>query len=316
MMNPSFLLLSIQCVAGTSFSASGNEPGCQTCAADATCTAGVKTACTKTTDTVCHVACAAGTSFSASGNEPGCQTCAADSTCTAGVRTACTPTSDTVCGVEGDCVAGKYAQGDSCVNCAVGHFAQAASTTCVACPSGRSVAAGTGKLPMDCLNCVAGKYALQGSYLGCINCAVGTWAAEEANFCTACVNGKSVAAGPAGKQPVDCLKCVAGKYAYSAAPGACINCRPGSYSLEGATTCTNCPAGRSATCTAGVKTSCTETTDTVCHVPCVAGTSFSASGNTPCNACTVGATCLFGVKTACTKTTDTVCQVYDKVCFK
>jgi hypothetical protein len=40
-------------VAGTTFSASGNEP-CTTCAADATCTAGVNTACVATANTVCN----------------------------------------------------------------------------------------------------------------------------------------------------------------------------------------------------------------------------------------------------------------------
>ena len=43
------------CVAGTTWSASGTSP-CTTCAATATCTAGVKTACTATADTVCNAA--------------------------------------------------------------------------------------------------------------------------------------------------------------------------------------------------------------------------------------------------------------------
>ena len=43
------------CVAGTTWSASGTSP-CTTCAASATCTAGVKTACTATADTVCNAA--------------------------------------------------------------------------------------------------------------------------------------------------------------------------------------------------------------------------------------------------------------------
>ena len=43
------------CVAGTTWSASGTSP-CTTCAATATCTAGVKTACRVTADTVCNAA--------------------------------------------------------------------------------------------------------------------------------------------------------------------------------------------------------------------------------------------------------------------
>ena len=53
----SYLLLSSQaCVAGTTFSASGSgSTPCNACTAGATCLFGVKTACTKTTDTVCQV---------------------------------------------------------------------------------------------------------------------------------------------------------------------------------------------------------------------------------------------------------------------
>lgn len=41
---------------------------------------------------------------------------------------------------------------------------------------------------------------------------------------------------------------------------------------------------------------------------CAAGTTFSASGNTPCTTCAADATCTNAVKTACTTTTDTVCN--------
>ena len=43
--------------------------------------------------------------------------------------------------------------------------------------------------------------------------------------------------------------------------------------------------------------------------PCVAGTTFSASGNAPCTTCAAASSCATGVKTACITTTDTVCKV-------
>ena len=46
-----------------------------------------------------------------------------------------------------------------------------------------------------------------------------------------------------------------------------------------------------------------------CPVLCVAGTTFSTSGNAPCTTCAADATCTTGVKTACTTTTNTVCKV-------
>ena len=87
----------VPCKAGATFSASGNAP-CTMCTADATCTAGVKTACTKTTDTVCNVPCEVGTAWSITGNAP-CVSCAANATCTAGVKTACDRTANTMCQV-------------------------------------------------------------------------------------------------------------------------------------------------------------------------------------------------------------------------
>ena len=94
----------VPCTTGSTWSASGNAP-CATCADASTCAAGVKTACTKTTNTVCKIPCVAGSTWSTSGYTP-CALCAAGSTCTAGgVKTACTKTTNTVCEVP--CVAGS-----------------------------------------------------------------------------------------------------------------------------------------------------------------------------------------------------------------
>jgi hypothetical protein len=120
------------CVAGTTFSASGNAP-CKPCScvspsAECPCEfysrecCKFKTACTKTSDTVCHAApdaCVAGSTFSTSGHAP-CKTCAAVSSCSAGVKTACDTTTDTACNVP--CEAGKSFSTSGytpCTTCAV-----------------------------------------------------------------------------------------------------------------------------------------------------------------------------------------------------
>ena len=99
------------CVAGSTWSATGNAP-CSACAATSTCATGVKSACTKTTNTECHVACVAGATWSATGNAP-CSACAATSTCATGVESACIPGANIVCnGAVPPCVGGKNFSGN------------------------------------------------------------------------------------------------------------------------------------------------------------------------------------------------------------
>jgi hypothetical protein len=45
-----------------------------------------------------------------------------------------------------------------------------------------------------------------------------------------------------------------------------------------------------------------------CPAPCVAGSTWSSSGNAPCSPCAAASTCAAGVKTACAKTANTVCN--------
>ena len=42
--------------------------------------------------------------------------------------------------------------------------------------------------------------------------------------------------------------------------------------------------------------------------PCVAGSTWSSSGNAPCGSCTAASTCEHGVANACTKTSDVQCN--------
>ena len=160
------------------------------------------------------------------------------------------------------CSAGKYAKRDystsgatttptteryTCAACDVGRYSFAgAKDYCQDCPSGTSVAAGMGKMPSDCTNCAAGKYAMPHT-AGCVNCKAGMYSAEKSDKCFECALGTSVAAG-AGKVPLDCTNCAAGTFAkrlHAAGDGsyqgnACVDCDAGTYSPERAGHCIGC----------------------------------------------------------------------------
>ena len=118
------------CTVGATFNvATGDAP----CAACATCTYGVQTACTATTDTICKgaPACAAGATFNVATGAAPCAGCAAAATCARGVQAACTATADTICkAAPGDCQTG------STFNAATG------KNPCGACAGDATCAAG------------------------------------------------------------------------------------------------------------------------------------------------------------------------------
>ena len=117
------------CESGKTWNAATGKAPCGACSSSASCSNGVETACTGTTNTVCKTACAGGTTWSSDGLSP-CSTCTAESSCAPhGVDAACTASSDTVCTPPVPCVSGSTfsTSGKSpCQSCA------AAST----CPNG------------------------------------------------------------------------------------------------------------------------------------------------------------------------------------
>ena len=248
---------------------------CETCAVDATCPHGVKTACSTTTDTVCHVACVVGSTFSATGNAP-CRTCAADSTCTHGVKTACTKSTETVCHVACAVGATWSATGNApCAACAADPTCGAAGVK-TSCTPGSDIVCNGAIAP-----CVGGQSFSRTGKEPCGTCTIDSTCPHGVK--TACTTTTDT---------VCHVACVAGS----------------TFSATGNAPCRTCAAD--STCAHGVKTACTKSTETVCHVACAVGATWSATGNAPCATCAADSTCgTAGIETVCTKMKDMVCKV-------
>ena len=221
------------------------------------CPAGYFGASTALTTATCTGPCSAGAYCPAGSAANTPNTCPAGSYCVAGAAPA-------------PCSAGYYGATlglsiATCTGaCSAGAACPAGSTanTPNTCPAGSFCAAGAAPAP-----CSAGYY---GATLGL---SVAT--------CTApCAGGANC---PAGSTASVAGSCPAGKYC---APGAApASCAPGTYSLAGASACTNCPAGTFGA-TSGLATA-------ACSGPCAAGT-YSPAGQTACIPCSAGAGCPVG----------------------
>ena len=139
-------------------------------------------------------------------------------------------------------------------------------TNCLLCPAGKSTDTenyGYKIAENDCIDCVAGKYAVNPGTPECTPCPVGQYStvigATEASVCTNCPLG-FVTTQIASSKYDDCVECPAGKYGgqvtlckdcpsgkYSTVPGLrtetlCEECPLGTYSnLTGQNGCTKCP---------------------------------------------------------------------------
>ncbi|XP_063682509.1 uncharacterized protein LOC134817305 isoform X2 [Bolinopsis microptera] len=165
----------------------------------------------------CKESCAAGQRFDQSN---GCVECPEDTWSVAGNKSpSCTdcPEGKGVAAGQGkhlndctwkSCAAGqRLDQVDGCVNCPDNQWSSDGNNaaTCQICPSGKVVAAGEGRKESDCAwePCDAGQFLHQS--IGCVECPEDTWsvAGNTSPSCTACPEGKGVAAGE-GKKESDC----------------------------------------------------------------------------------------------------------------
>ena len=168
----------------------------------------------------------------------------------------------------------------ACITCPNGAISAIGSATCVQCPLGTATFGN-----INCTQCDKGTYAdntgsitckqcpsstfnnnfASISLSACIMCPVGYISSAGSNSCTAC---------PVGTYGINiinininniCLPCLAGHYnnltgqtectpcnagsaninTNSILSTSCIDCLPGTYSLDGADKCLNCPAGTS-----------------------------------------------------------------------
>lgn len=84
------------CATGTNWSHTGRVP-CNECSTTASCTDGIKSLCSPTSNVLCHTACVNGATWSVAGVAP-CAPCKQEAACTLGVKQPCTRSADTKCG--------------------------------------------------------------------------------------------------------------------------------------------------------------------------------------------------------------------------
>ena len=167
-----------------------------------------------------------------------------------GSKTAATSLSDCI-----SCPAGKFRQFDMGIECEIcppGKYSNLLSTQCVFCHKGQYATLMDG-LPVRCSGCPAGKYIdFVGGYQvdSCIDCPEGKYSSMTSltspEDCKKCPTGKYSETRGATTQDT-CLNCDAGQYNYnngSASINECKPCSTGSMSLEGASSCILCPAGK------------------------------------------------------------------------
>ena len=116
-----------------------------------------------------------------------------------------------------DCYAGEYYDTDigSCQKCGLGYYSKRASTICTPC--------------------AIGSYANQLGSTACMVCPIGWTTSQKASVsCDVCADGYKNLNG-------NCIaRCMAGTYFNGTE---CVACPVGTFSGEGATTCTACPTG-------------------------------------------------------------------------
>ncbi|KAL5246830.1 hypothetical protein ACHWQZ_G018880 [Mnemiopsis leidyi] len=141
-----------------------------------------------------------------------------------------------------------FDQGQGCRQCSEGTYSSGGTTSsCSNCPTGKTVAAGSGTSQSDCtwVPCLAAHYLDQ--IQGCRQCSEGTYSSGgTSSSCSNCPTGKTVAAG-SGTSESDCtwIPCTGGHFLNTQT--GCQDCPEHHFSLGGIlTSCVSCPEGRGA----------------------------------------------------------------------
>jgi cysteine-rich repeat protein len=216
------------------------------------------------------------------------------------------------------CPTGQYAQQPGaavCAPCEAGKFsASPGATVCSDCDRGKYLESTGGIASSNCQECQIGKYS---TLLG----------ARSESECQLCPRGKfGELEGRTAE--VDCILCGPGTFSATTGASTCVLCAPGKYSLmqgsddqahcvqcsaskyataaQGATGCTDCDYGKTATAGSFSEDAC-EVIPEDCPAgftgpvgdctECQAGTFKSITGSAPCNACPANAESVAGSST-------------------
>jgi len=306
-----------ECPAGT-YEAGENSASCSACVSGSTWSPVGATGCTDclvcqpghyqnitcTVDTagVC-AECAAGTYTSTT----------AQSSCTACSSTSWSVAGSTVCTDCENCAAGKFNSVEctattarQCTNCAPGSYTSLADqSTCTDCGDGMYAAEGA-TVCETCTTCNAGHFinanCTNGTDTQCSECDAGYYAAStDEFFCTLCTESVNWSRARASAcdtctecQPghhksrncsvvidTECSECLAGTYATGTDEIQCLNCTDETFSLPGASVCTDCTI-----CEPGfyAHVDCDPTHDRSCS-ECSAGNYTNSTNELQCTVC-------------------------------
>lgn len=253
--------------------------------------------------------CIAGT-FSVSEGSTECERCPAGSYSNAeGATTAatCLP-----------CDAGYFtdiAGSSQCSPCPAGTYAtDTGSIECTPCPIGTSSDAVGATSESTCMPCAAGTYSDVVGSVECFSCLAGTYMEFAGNSsCDLCPAG-TYSNVEASDTVNNCLQCIPGQYSFEGAT-TCAECEPGTYTnSSGMASCDGCPPGTYGTETGGtsmlVCLNCpigqySEREAAQSCDPCPRGTFSSAPGASACSPCSPGT---YGTVEGATTGDGTVCR--------
>lgn len=306
-----------ECPAGT-YEMSENSASCSACASGVTWSPPGATECTDclvcqpghyqnvtcTVDEagVCAL-CPAGT-YASGTAETSCTTCSSTSwsvagsaacttceTCPAGTYNSveCTTTTARQCT---NCPPGTYTDTTDqsvCTDCGADEYADEGAITCETCTTceiGHFITANcTNSTDRMCGECDAGYYAASANSFICDSCTESVnWSLDGASACETCTQcnpGHYKSGNCTVTMDTQCSECDAGTYATGIDEIKCSTCPTGTWSLDGASSCTNCT-----TCEPGFyeTAECDGTRDRGCS-QCPAGNYTSLPDQTSCPVC-------------------------------
>jgi hypothetical protein len=226
------------------------------------------------------------------------------------------------------CRAGQYGLPQSCLPCPANTWSAVGAGSCTACPTGAPYASSALTGQPGCA-CTAGNVWV--SYLSACApappCVAGlTWGVGGVYPCVPCTSTcgalRTVVSACSASADLVCSLCQPGYSSTTSGPQGsdCVACPANTFqSLPDRTTCSSCGTGLNYQLgTAIAQTQClcqpppvywsNATGTCLLPVSCVAGSTWSASGNSPCSPCTP---CAAGyeAKSTCSTTANAVCQI-------
>jgi len=184
----------------------------------------------------------------------------------------------------------------SCSTCPAGKISvRLHNAACTSCPPGKT------QKETTCELCSRGRFQMTSENSGSIcseECPAGKYSNLGASVCTSCSIGRyQIMVETEIEIYPKCNPCLGGYYQSVTGSDTCIKCEPGTFSLDGAAHCTQCPEGKFQKFRAYPETSMERVTYdradaqlTICE-SCPLGQYNNRPGRIRCQLCPLGVTC-------------------------